>query len=100
MKMKILLAACIGFVLLSGCAKFKSTVSEERLADGSIRKVTLVKAGTLFDSKSDLAKFAAGQTDKSQKIGIGSLGQESSGSNVVAMVEGITRAAVGAMVKP
>ena len=98
--MKSLLAVCLVVLSGIGCARFKSVITEEKLPDGSFRKVTSVKAGTLFDAKSDLAKFSAGQTDKSQRVGIGSLGQESSGSNVVALVEGITRAAVGAMVKP
>jgi len=34
-------------------------------------RVTTVKAGTLFDGKSDLAKLSSGQTDKMQKVAIG-----------------------------
>jgi hypothetical protein len=64
------------------------------------KRVTRVKADTLFDSKSELAKLSSGQTDKSQKVSIGSLSQESRGSNVVSFTESVVDAAVGAAVKP
>jgi len=35
----------------------------------------------LLDSKSELSKLSSGQTDKSQKVSLGLLNQESSGSN-------------------
>ena len=99
--MKHLLSVLAGLlVLATGCARFNSTVTERTLADGSVERVSRVTAGTLFDSKSELAKMSSGQTDKSQKVSIGSLTQESSGTNVVTLVESIVTAAVRAAVKP
>ena len=99
--MKRLFPPLIGFLTLAtGCARFNSTVTERTLPDGSTERVTVVKAVTLFDSKSELAKLSSGQTDKSQKVSIGSLSQESSASNAVNLVESIVGAAVRAAVKP
>ena len=61
---------------------------------------TLVSAGTLLDSKSEVTKLNSGQTDKSQKVSIGSLNQESSGSNAVSFAESVVGAAVRAAMKP
>jgi len=86
--------------LATGCARFNSTVTERTLPDGSNERVTIVRAVTLFDSKSELAKLSSGQTDKSQKVSIGSLNQESSGTNVANLVESVVGAAVRAAVRP
>jgi len=86
--------------LASGCARFKSTVTERIGKDGVTERVTQVSAGTLLDSKSELSKLSSGQTDKSQKVAIGSLNQESSGSNAVSFAESVVGAAVRAAVKP
>lgn len=86
--------------LASGCARFKSTVTERTGTDGVTERVTRVSAGTLLDSKSELTKLNSGQTDKSQKVSIGSLNQESSGSNAVSFAESVVGAAVRAAVKP
>ncbi len=91
----------IGFLLLtSGCARFTATVTERTLPDGVMERITVVKAATLFDSKSELAKLSSGQTDKSQKVSIGSLSQESSATNAVTLVESVVGAAVRAAVRP
>ena len=87
-------------VLATGCARFNSTVTERTLPDGSNERVTVVRAVTLFDSKSELAKLSSGQTDKSQKVSIGSLNQESSATNAVSLIESVIGAAVRAAVKP
>lgn len=90
----------IGFLILtSGCARFTSTVTERTLPDGVTERVTVVKAATLFDSKSELAKLSSGQTDKSQKVSIGSLSKESSATNAVNLVESVVGAAVRAAMK-
>lgn len=86
MKTTILLA-----LLLTGCARLNSTVTER-----GNEKITTVKVYTLFSAKSDLAKFATGQTEKSQKIAIGTLGQESTEPDVTKIVEAIFNAAVKA----
>jgi hypothetical protein len=99
-------AALFGFLtvfavmglLFGGCSTFTSTVSE-KVENGITNSTTMVKAKTFWDSKSDLAKFAAKQTGKSQSIGIGSLSEESSGSNTVAVVNAVVGAAVNAAIK-
>ena len=95
-----ILCTLLTLALASGCARFKSTITERTSPDGTVERVTVVKAGTLFDSKSELAKMSSGQTDKSQKVSIGSLTQESSASNAVGFAESIVGAAVRAAVKP
>lgn len=78
----------IGFLILtSSCARFASRVTE---------RVTVVKAATLFDSKSELAKLSSGQTDKSQKVSIGSLSRENNATNAVTLNESVDSAAVRA----
>ena len=99
--MKRLFPPLIGFLTLAtGCARFTSTVTERTLSDGVTERITVVKAATLFDSKSELAKLSSGQTDKSQKVSIGSLSQESSATNAVTLVESVVGAAVRAAVRP
>lgn len=91
----------IGFLTLAtGCARSTPTVTERTLPDGVVERVTVVKAATLFDSKSELAKLSSGKTDKSQKVSIGSLSQESSATNAVTLVESVVSTAVRAAVKP
>jgi hypothetical protein len=90
----------LGVGLATGCARFSSTVTERTATDGTVERVTRVGAATLFDSKSELAKLSTGQTDKSQKVTIGALNQESSGTNTVSLVESVVGAAVRAAVKP
>jgi hypothetical protein len=70
------------------------------LPDGPVERVTVVKASTFFDGQSALAKLPSGQTDKSQKVSIGALNQETTGTNAASLVEGIVAAAVRAAVKP
>ncbi len=71
-------------------------MTERTLPDGVTERVTVVKAATLFDSKSELAKLSSVQTDKSQKVSIGSLSQESSATNAVTLIESVVGAAVRA----
>ena len=99
MKTNILFVVSLA-ALAVGCARFSSTVTERNTPDGSTERVTKVNAGTFFDSKSELTKLNSGQTDKSQKVSIGSLSQESSGSNAVSFAESVVGAAVRAAVKP
>lgn len=89
----ILLVAC------SGCASFTTTQTDETAKDGTRRITTKIKTRTLFDSKSELAKLKASTTEKTQTIAVGSINQESSGSNVVNLVEATIHAAVTAAAK-
>jgi hypothetical protein len=97
MKRTISILALAAFT--TGCAHFKSTVTETRDTNGVITKITVVKAGTFWDAGSELTKFSSGQTDKSQKVAIGSLNQDSSGTNAVVLIQVLGNAAMGA-VKP
>ena len=73
-------------LLLAGCANFNTTVTEVH-PDGT-QKTTTVRASTFFDSTSDLSKVTAGQTEKgTQKVGVGSLNQESSATNLVKLLQ-------------
>ena len=91
---------CLLLLLLAlplvGCARFNSTIYEG--PDGD--KETRVTAWTLWDSKSELSKLSSGQTDKSQKVTLGALNQESSATNALSFAESVVGAAVRAAVKP
>ncbi len=76
-----LLALC-----LVGCARFTTTqtdVSPERTI------TTKASAWTFGTSRSALANFKASQTDKTQGAAVGSLSQETSGTNVVQALQAI-----------
>jgi len=84
--------------LICGCSTFRS-LQTETAPDGTVRQ-TEIRARTFWDAKSDLAKLRASTTDKVQGMTIGSIGQESSGTNATALIESVVRAAVGAAIKP
>ncbi len=88
-------AACLS-LLACGCAVFTTTQIEAVKTDGAKIVTTRVRAGTLFDSKSDLAKFKATQTDKTQSAAVGALSQEASGTNAVAFLEALAKVAAAA----
>ena len=90
----------IALCLTAGCARFKSTVTEMEYPDGSKERVTVVRASTFFESRSELSKLSSGQTDKSQNVSIGGLNQESTATNAVSLVESLVGAAVRAAVRP
>lgn len=88
---------------LGGCSSF--TTTQQDLSYGPdakpLRQITTrATTRTFFDSKSSLANFRATQTDKNQSAFVGSLAQESSGSNTVNLVQAITEAAIRATLKP
>lgn len=79
-----------------GCASFSTTQTDERTNETTGEKTTVTtraKSRTFFDSKSKLADFKATQTEKSQSASVGSLSQESSGSNTVNLIEAASRGA-------
>lgn len=79
---RLLTGACLSLSI--GCAAFKSTQTDESNEKTGLRKITTtIQSRTFFDSKSDLAKLKASQTDKTQSLGIGSLASESAGTNVM-----------------
>jgi hypothetical protein len=74
-------------MLLAGCARFSSVQTEDT---NGIRK-TEIRASTLFDANSELAKLRASTTDKSQTVTIGSLNQESTSTNLVNLLLGLAQ---------
>ena len=83
----------IGVALLTvGCARFTTTQTDASYSDEGkpLRTITTkATSSTLWDSKSALASFKATQTDKTQSATVGSLNQESSGTNTAATVRAI-----------
>jgi len=81
----------IAALAMAGCARFKTTQIDERKApDGQVTKIsTTVAASTLFTSRSQLANFRASQTERQQGASVGSLSQESSGTNAVRALEAL-----------
>lgn len=77
--------------VMAGCARFKTTqVDERKNPNGESTTIsTTVSASTLWTSRSQLANFKAAQTEKSQGASVGSLSQESSGTNTVRALEAI-----------
>lgn len=80
-----------------GCASFKTTQIDESNPTTGLRKITTtVSTRTFWDSKSDLAKLKASTTDKTQSLGVGSIVNESSGTNAVTLIEAVVAAAIKA----
>ena len=95
----------LGLSFVVGCSTVTTDIHETGVdKDGNeFDKHTRVKAATVFDSKSELAKLHTTATDKTQSVSISGLSQESSTSNAVNMAEAFASGAVqGAMksVKP
>ena len=98
--MKTLIALAT-LIALTGCARFKTIQTDTSYEQGKpVRSITTkATSTTFFDSKSALASFKASQTDKTQSASVGSLNQETSGTNATALVEKITGAVVEAAIK-
>jgi hypothetical protein len=84
--MKKLFLGCVALGLC-GCTVLKTTIIE-RGVDGSERE-TQLRISTLWDSKSDLAKFKTTNTDKTQSLGIGTYSSESESTNIVALIQAV-----------
>lgn len=70
-------------MLFSGCSGFTTTQIDRSYEKGQLVREIITKnsAGTLIESKSELTKFKATQTDKSQTTSVGSLSQEANSTN-------------------
>jgi len=88
---------CLLIVLCAGCSTFRSEQTETDAA--GITHKTSVTLRSFFDSHSDLSKLRTTLTDKSQGISIGSISQDSSGTNVSALIQNVVAAAVEAAIK-
>lgn len=77
----------LSIALLTGCARFGTVqrdVSYDSTTGNKIREITTKATGsTFFDAKSELAKWKASQTDKTQSAEVGGLSNLSSGTNAV-----------------
>ncbi len=76
-----------------GCAAFSTTQVQLQRANGGKVVTTTARALTFFDSKSELSKFKALQTDKTQSASVGALSQEASGTNAVQFLEALAKLA-------
>jgi hypothetical protein len=91
--MKTKAAAILLLLQLVGCARFSTTQTDLSYENGKpARQITTrAKASTLFTARSALANFKASQTDKTQGASVGSLSQETSGTNAVAALSALAR---------
>lgn len=79
------------FILSSfGCAHFQTSQTDTTTDKNGMMatRTTRASATTFFDAKSDLARFRASQSDKTQSASVGTLSQEASSTNVV---QGLTK---------
>lgn len=87
------LAACSLWLTLTGCmARFSTVQIDERtnLKTSEKTKITTrASAWTINTAKSDLAKWKASQTERSQGAEVGGLKQDSGGTNAVAIIKAI-----------
>jgi hypothetical protein len=91
-----LLLTLAAVLIFAGCARFSSTQDQTR-GDGTIihQRQTVT---TFFDGKSDIAKLRASSTDKTTGLTVGSIAEETSGTNAVDLVTRVVGAAVSAAI--
>jgi len=87
------LGSALGLTLLTSCASFTTEQTQTTGTNGVKVVTTKVKAKTLFDSTSELSKFRASQTEKTQSATVGSLSQEASSTNAVDLINAFARLA-------
>lgn len=92
--------ALLLLVLSSGCASYNSTQVRSISTNGVETTSTRVSIKTLWDAKSELSKLSATTTDKSQRLGIGSLSQESTSTNLQNIIEAVASGVVKGLAKP
>lgn len=68
-------------LLLSGCSTFHTTQTEYG-TNGLPSKSTEVRITSLFDAHSDVTKLRTTFTDKSQGIGVGTISENVSSTNL------------------
>ena len=92
--MKKTIAVISVVACLVGCARFGTVQKDIRYENGKIAGeiTTRASAYTLFSAKSDLARWKATQSEKSEGAEVGGLSQQG-GTNAVAFMEQVARAA-------
>ena len=94
----IIVAIFAAFIFcFTGCARFNSRMTRTD-ADGSVVE-SRQSVTTFFDAKSDIAKLRASTTDKTQGLTVGSISEETSGTNAVSLIHAVVDAAVSAAAK-
>jgi len=90
--MKNIIAVIAVTACLVGCARFGTVQKDIRYENGQIAGEITTKASayTLFSAKSDLARWKATQSEKSQGAEVGNLSQQG-GTNAVAVLDSIAR---------
>lgn len=80
--MKYSLLICL---VLTGCANFSTKQVDRSYEEGKLVReiITQASATTVIESKSELAKFKATQTDKSQSASVGALNQDTAATNAI-----------------
>ncbi len=81
---------CVMLQCFAGCATYNSVQVES-----GTNRTTRVTIRTFFDAKSELAKLSLSTSDKSQRLGLGAINQETTSSNLVnvigAVAEGVAK---------
>lgn len=96
----LFVAIWVGILIctLTGCSTFSTKQTDITSYDNTGKPTrtitTTATAKTLFSSKSELTKFKATNTDKTQSTSVGSLAQESTSSNAAPIFEAIGRGVV------
>jgi len=88
MKKHITLLAAACLLAFTGCARFSTTQKDIRNEDGTTTVTTRASAYTLFSSRSDLARWKASQTEKTQGAEVGGLSQQG-GTNTAATLSAL-----------
>ncbi len=100
---KLILTFPLVCALVSGCAYFSTDQTDKSYVDDKgkpTREITTTaKATTFFAGKSELAKFKASQTDKTQSASVGNLNQATDGAEALGATIGATLKASGVLNK-
>lgn len=84
----------LALLLLCGCAHFTSEQTETRTeGTNTVILKSQQRITTFFDSKTGIAKMRVSRTEKTTGITVGGFEQESSGSNVVGLIESVSKGA-------
>jgi hypothetical protein len=97
------LVLLVPLILIPGCARFSTQQTDTSYATNGIPQraiTTKATAYTVFSATSELAKFKASQTDKTQSATVGTLSQTATEpTNTLNTVEAIAGAVVTAAIK-
>lgn len=95
--LNLILFALVPAMLLSGCARM--TVIQSKMDIDGATTETRTYVTTFFDAHSDIQKLKTTSTDKTQGVSVGSISEDTSGTNATALAENLVSAAVSAAVK-